>query len=302
MNNNEYVFLQDDALSGTSAPGFAATSLEKKLVLQPSANTLRTNYIEGMGLDLVSFMKPYPVDSNSFITLDISATVSASIFTILTTPPNAVVDSNGTVLASALTIDTNMYAQLLSITLSQAREVRNILYTHYYGTQSLLENIATYSSQIIPIDNNPGMFIFYNDGDGYLFKNDKFGDINDMARIGNLMNGVNPYSFITLDIDQALSVVIYNSLSKEPNIIIGANGRVDLQQALNIQPAMLATLCNISIEQAYEVKNILLSSSLTGICYESGTYVYVEPDSFQTKDIDKTTSERVYTIFRTPPK
>lgn len=301
INNNEYVFLQDDALSGNSAPGFAATSVEKKLVLQPSANTLRTNYIEGMGLDAVSFLEPYAVDNTSFITLDITAAQSANIFTSLSTPPNDVIDANGMVKASALNIDVLMYAQLLSLDVSQAREVRDTLFSHYYGTQSLLENIATFNSQIIPIDNNPGMFIFYNDGDGYLFKNDKYGDINDLARIGNLLDGVNKYSFITLDIDQTLSLNIYNALSAAPNLIIGANGQVDIAKALGIQPAMLATLCSISIEQAYEVKNTLLSSSLTGICYESGTYVYLEPDSFQTKDIDRATSERVYTIFRTPP-
>ncbi|WP_147323399.1 Tc toxin subunit A-related protein [Chitinophaga silvatica] len=301
VNNNEYVFLQDDALSGNSAPGFAATSVEKKLVLQPSYNTLRTNYIEGMGLEAVSFLEPYPVDNTSFIAPDITAEQSATIFKILTTPPNDVIDGSGMVKSIALNIDVTMYAQLLSLETEQAREVRDTLFTHYYGTQSLLENIATYNSQIIPIDNNPGMFIFYNDGDGYLFKNDKYGDISDLARIGNLLDGVNKYSFMTLDIDQTTSFNIFNALSKPPNVIIGANGQVDLAKALAIQPAMLATLCSISIEQAYEVKNTLLSSSLTGICYESGTYVFVEPNSFQTKDIDKATSQRVYTVFRTPP-
>ncbi|WP_160717884.1 neuraminidase-like domain-containing protein [Chitinophaga solisilvae] len=301
LNNNEYVFLQDDNMSDNSAPGFAASVVEQKLVLQSSANTMKVNYTEGMGLDLISFLQPYPATSDSFITRDISAAQSANIFTILTTPPNNVIGSNGMVTAQALTISIDMYAMVLSLPTFQAREVRNILFEHYYGTPSLLENIATYNSQIIPISNNPGMFIFYNNGNGYLFKNEQYGDINDLTKISTLLTAVNKYSFITLDIGQDVSANIYKALSTPPNNIIGTNGVVDIPAALNAQTTMIALLCSISIEQANEVKNILVSSSLTGISYMSGNYVYVTPSSFVTGDINEATSERVYKVLSTPP-
>jgi hypothetical protein len=297
---NEYIFLQNDNESADSAPGFEAIVSQNKLALSAAKNTLRVNYTEGMGLESIDFFGATPVVTESFVSFNIDSGLSQSIFTTLTA--SSILDPSGNVDNTVLTMPFAIFKQLfadIQVDDIQAREIRNTLFAHCCGNPVLLGNVSSDDSQIIPVGNQPGMFLFYNNGEGFLVRTKKYRNISDLLKISNLVNGVNKYSFITPNIAQKASEEIYRLISNPPNNILVDAGDVIIARATI---PIIMSVANIPLSQAREVKNILLSSGPTELSYMSGEYTFVTPLSFVCSDpyIDENLSKVIYQFLSAP--
>lgn len=79
-------------------------------------------------------LPPDPLTLDRFVALrpdDITQAQATSFYSILTTPPNQMIDPDGRVSDKILNVPANMMASLLSVSLTQGREILNLLLNQY---------------------------------------------------------------------------------------------------------------------------------------------------------------------------
>ena len=266
LYNNQYLVLQPNQLSENSAPTFRAGINGTSLVIQSTDNTPVNTYIEGMGIEGISVLTSNAVaDEYSFVSDYISEPDSKSYYKTLTTPPNDVIDGNGHVEETALKLSIKMIAKGLGVSVGVARQIRNKLFALYYGTPVLFSKISSKHNEVISVKNQPGMFVFNNEGEAFLIEafsedNNQFQKIDAALKLSTPFTAVTPEAFITHDIDEQTSQSIYQVLTTPPNNLIDDKGKVDQSKVQPLSLQIIVKGLGIDQGQAQEIKNILLSS------------------------------------------
>ncbi len=276
LSGNEFLIFEPNKQTETSAPTFAVgiDRSRKSLAINALNDTLYNNYVEGMELSSISISGSAPANNDSFITSNIDAATSENTFNLLKAQNIGLLDKNGKVQAMIISTSTALLASFIQLTLEQTREVRNKLFDLYYGTPVLFSNIHQENTNIIPIKNQPGMFIINLQGEAFLLNAGTFQQIENALSVNYAFNIVNAKSFEFLNSQKkpSLSEQTFNMLKSEDVALVDKNGIVATSMVTLLTPALLANSIQLTIPQAVMVKNVLLTSGPLGLNYESNNF------------------------------
>ncbi len=299
LDQNEYKLFEINNFSADSAPVFKAGLRAGKMPFSSSGNSLLNNYMGNMGLDPVNIERSAKANANSF--KDIVGDQSGHLYKMLTTPPNDVIGSDGTVKESALKIGAAMYASIAETDVPAGRRIRNRLFELYYGTPILFSNVVKAQSSLIPVKNQPGMMLFGNFSDTFLLIAGKFSKLNDDLKLNYIYHSVRTNSFVSDEVPLSESERIFTTLQNPPNQLIDIHGIVNTSASQQVAVPMLAQALGVTETIAQEVKDVLLAGGPASMLYASGSYKVVFPSSFIMPGISELTSLSIFQILSTPP-
>lgn len=286
LEKSPFTFMINDTFSETSAPVFRTNidAYGKSIFLSMQENTFFNNYQEGMGSPAGYVAKATNATADSFICNVIDSSLSSQIFQRLKQPSVSILDANGAVQSFVEQTTVLLIASTIQITNVQARHVRNVLFELYNGSKIIFTNGKKDNTAIVPVKNQPGWSLLMSGKETFLVSNSKFSTLSSDLVVGTAFSVVNPKSFISNDISETLSGQIYTRLQQPSIDIVDSQGIVDLKTLENISVDLLAPNLNITIDQAQEIKNVMLSSGPVGLQYNSGNFT--AEDNIYTLDFE----------------
>ncbi|KVK96224.1 neuraminidase-like domain-containing protein [Burkholderia ubonensis] len=267
---NQYLILKGDTPAADAAPAFIVGLNGNSLVAASALNSLVDDYIEGMGVNIPPFIaspNTVVITEQSFVNDYVSTDQSQQFYTILTTPPNDIIDSDTHTVKQVITnLTLPMLATTLQTTQGIARQVREVLLDAYFSSLVLLSGVGSSSASVMPVSNQPGSFIVADGTQVFLIEarppQETYPPMIDVAlTVTTEAAIITPATLITRDIDADQASLFYTALSTPPNDVIGKYGKVNTQAVQNLSVQMIASVLTTDLGRAQEVRNILLSGS-----------------------------------------
>lgn len=305
LQEGEYLVLASNTLSEFVTPNFTATTANNNLTISSNYSAVVANNGNGVERSYTSLTRGAQVvsDSSFIVYPYIDSTASAAIHAAIVQNMPTVVGAGGVIIAAALAFTATDISSKLGISTEQAELVQTRFYELYNGSLVLFSNVA-YNAEIVPVKNQPNVFILDNNDEAFLIT-----AINNV--IETTFTPLNNDAFVSGTISQSDSEAYYEILSTVPNKYILPDGTINNAVFQNATKFSVKNLLAISMTDAEAIFTILTATSqgvqsVSVVDYgQINTQIRISsvltPDCFVSAPINASKSSAYFDILKISP-